>query len=81
MRPAPPVPALDRILDALEHELLAASDDEVLAAANELGMRPDMKGSAAFIGLFGPVRPRLDDFFDLEALQAIRRSLGQDRDL
>jgi hypothetical protein len=43
--------ALARILAAFEQELLAASDDEILAAAQQLGMNPAMKGSAAFLGL------------------------------
>lgn len=81
MRSSPPVPALNRILDALAHELLEASDEELLAAAHELGMRPDMKGSAAFIGILGPSHPKLEDFFDLDALRAMRRTLGKDHDL
>jgi hypothetical protein len=43
--------ALARILAAFEQELLAASDEEILAAANDLGINPAMKGSAAFLGL------------------------------
>jgi hypothetical protein len=81
MSRSPPVPALNRILDALEHELLEASDEELLAAAHELGMRPDMKGSAAFIGILGPVRLQLEEFFDVDTLRAMRRTLGKDRDL
>jgi hypothetical protein len=46
-----PQAALDRLLDALAHELIDVSDDEILAAAKELGMNPMMKGSAAFLGL------------------------------
>jgi hypothetical protein len=81
MKKTPPVPALNRVLDALANELVEASDEEVLAAAHDLGMRPGMKGSAAFIGLFGPARPKFEEFFDLEALHAMRRNLGKDRDL
>jgi len=33
-----------------EQEILAASDAEIVEAAKELGMKPDMKGSAAFRG-------------------------------
>jgi hypothetical protein len=43
--------ALERLIAALERELLEATDDEVLAAANELGMDPTMKGSAALFGV------------------------------
>jgi hypothetical protein len=42
---------LERILEGLEQELIAASDEEIGDAARTLGMNPSMKGSAAFIGL------------------------------
>ena len=51
MKPLHSVLALERILAALERELLAATDDEILSAAKELGMNPAMKGSAAFFGI------------------------------
>jgi hypothetical protein len=54
-----PRAALDRLLDALAHELIDVSDDEILEAAKELGMNPLMKGSAAFLGL------RITPFADL----------------
>ena len=54
-----------RILLALEQELLDASDEEILAAAADLGMNPKMKGSAAFAGLRYSARPQLSDFFEL----------------
>jgi hypothetical protein len=41
----------ERLLAALERELIEATDEEVLAAARELGMNPAMKGSAAFFGI------------------------------
>lgn len=60
-----PETALERILDALEHELVAASDADILEAANDLGMKPQMKGSAALIGLrYSSAMPRAEDFFD-----------------
>jgi DNA-binding PucR family transcriptional regulator len=43
--------ALERLLLALEGELIDATDDEVLAAAKELGMDPTMKGSSALFGV------------------------------
>jgi hypothetical protein len=46
-----PVLALERILVALERELLEATDEEILDAAKDLGMNPAMRGSAAFFGL------------------------------
>jgi hypothetical protein len=51
MRRARPEIRLERILTALGAELAAATDEEVLAAAAELGMKPLMKGTAAFFGL------------------------------
>jgi hypothetical protein len=51
---------LDRILTALGIEVAEATDEEVLAAAAELGMKPMMKGTAAFFGLkqlFMPYEP------------------------
>lgn len=58
---------LTRVLDAFAQELVHASDEEIVAAASELGM--DLKEwSAAFAGLTYPARPQLADFFDLEAL-------------
>jgi hypothetical protein len=43
--------ALERLLTALERELLEASDEEILAAAKELGIDPTMKGSSALFGV------------------------------
>jgi len=42
---------LERVLLAFEHEVIDASDEEILAAARELGMNPAMKGSSAFFGV------------------------------
>jgi hypothetical protein len=39
------------LLAALEQELIAATDEEILEAAADLGMNPAMKGSAAFFGV------------------------------
>jgi hypothetical protein len=59
---------LSRLLEALEQELIEASDEEIMAAAADLGMNPRMKGSAAFLGLKYPANPRLSDFFyDMDA--------------
>lgn len=41
----------ERLLAALERELVEATDEEILEAAGELGMNPAMKGSAAFFGI------------------------------
>lgn len=41
----------ERLLTALERELIEATDEEILEAARHLRMNPEMRGSAAFIGL------------------------------
>jgi hypothetical protein len=66
------VVALNRILQALEQELIEATDEEVIAAAKDLGMDPTMKGSGVFAGLKYPARPQLSDFFDLDAVQPLQ---------
>jgi hypothetical protein len=58
--------ALERLLNALENELIEASDEEIMQAAKDLGMNPFMKGSAAFAWVTFPVKPRRADFFDLD---------------
>lgn len=42
---------LEQVLLAFEHEVIDASDEEILAAARELGMNPAMNGSSAFFGI------------------------------
>jgi len=64
--------ALARVLDSLEQELIAASDEDILEAARDLGMNLTMKGSAAFAGLNYPATARFNDFFDPEMLKQIR---------
>lgn len=49
---------LDGLLDALEQELTEATDEEVLAAASDLGMNPAMKGSSAFFGVTVDLRAK-----------------------
>jgi hypothetical protein len=41
----------ERLIAALERELIEATDEEILEAARDLRMDPLMKGSAAFIDL------------------------------
>jgi hypothetical protein len=57
---------LQRVLAALESELLQASDAEVRQAAAELGIDPDMQGSIAWLGIFFPRKRRLDEVFDMD---------------
>lgn len=56
--------ALSRVLAALERELIEASDEEIRAAAQELGMDLNSRECAAFAGLKFPSRPQYTDFFD-----------------
>jgi hypothetical protein len=42
---------LERLIHGLEQELLEAADEEFMAGARDLGMNPQMKGSAAFMGV------------------------------
>ncbi len=42
---------LERLIHGLEQELLEAADEEFMAAAHDLGMNPESKGSAAFLGV------------------------------
>ncbi|HEX5207623.1 MAG TPA: hypothetical protein VFW10_07475 [Steroidobacteraceae bacterium] len=52
----------ERLLIALERDLIEASDEEILEAARDLRMNPEMRGSAAFIGLLhAPRWPREPD--------------------
>jgi hypothetical protein len=59
---------LERLIHGLEQELLAAPDEEFLAGARDLGMNPEMKGSAAFLGVKN-LSPQL-----LSALRAAYRA-------
>jgi hypothetical protein len=62
---------LQRVLAALERELLQASDAEVRQAASDLGIDPDMKGSIAWLGIFFPAKwRRLDDVFGMKGLRS-----------
>jgi hypothetical protein len=72
---------LERLIDALALELVEASDEEVLQACADLGMKPEMRGSAAFIGLKGVSVSnwRLEDFFDLKVLQRMQLALAARR--
>ena len=77
LTPVFPEVTLDRILDALERELVEATDAELLEAAEDLGMNPAMKGSAAFLGLKYPYRPQLEDFFANLTPESARLAIEQ----
>jgi hypothetical protein len=70
-----PETALERVLESLETELIEASDEEILAAARELGQNPMMKGSIAFAGVMFTSRTVFAEFFDPETLQRLRQRL------
>ena len=65
----PPEVALNRVLAGLEKELVEASDDEIVQAAEDLGMNVKMKGSAAFIGVKYTVPKNAAEIFDLADLR------------
>jgi hypothetical protein len=62
---------LTRILDAFAQELIEASDEEILEAAKDLGMDPNMKGSAAFLGVIHTAPRQLSEIFDLDELKTL----------
>jgi hypothetical protein len=65
---------IERLIHGLEQELLEAADEEFLAGAHDLGMNPNAKGSAAFMGVKN-LSPQL-----LAALQrAVEERLRQGR--
>ncbi len=76
MNAASPEVELTRILEAMEQELIDASDEEIMEAAADLGMDPKMKGSAAFAGIKFPVKPQLSDFFEFEVCKNARVATG-----
>jgi hypothetical protein len=58
MKDPRPDRTLERLLLIIERELLAASPEEVAGAARELGIKPQIKGSMAFVGVTQLVLPR-----------------------
>jgi hypothetical protein len=79
--------ALTRLLDALEMILIESTEEEIMQAATDLGMNPQMKGSAAFAGIKYRTPPRLSDFYDVEfganwptSLQILQRPNLKDSD-
>lgn len=62
---------LSTLLDALVHELIDASDEEIQETAKDLKMSLAVKESAAFAGLLYPSRLKVEDFFDFESLRCL----------
>ena len=71
MTSTPPEVALNRVLGGLEKELVEATDEEIVRAAEDLGMNVKMKGSAAFIGVKYTFPKRASEIFDLEELRRV----------
>lgn len=69
LTPRSPDVALNRVLAGLEKELVEATDEEIEQAAQDLGINPKMKGSAAFIGVKYTYPKRLEEIFDLAELR------------
>jgi hypothetical protein len=74
VKAASPDVALARILEALGQELIEASDEEITGAAKDLGMDPQMKGSAAFAGLKYPTKLQLSDFFEFDVCRELQHA-------
>jgi hypothetical protein len=70
---------LTRVLDAFAQELIDTSDEEILEAAQDLGMDLGMKGSAAFLGVIHPTPRQLSDFFDVEEVKRLLAMSGGGR--
>jgi hypothetical protein len=51
MKTTRPEVGFERVMTALERDLLDATDEQIVSAAKELGMNPTMKGSAALFGV------------------------------
>lgn len=70
----------ERLLVALERELIEATDEEILEAARDLGMNPAIKGSAAFFGVTLDVRALIRQSVagDSPARPSARRGLKDD---
>jgi hypothetical protein len=67
---------LERILAALEQELIRADDDELLDVVAELGLKPSMKGSVALFGVTHrlPPWPRRTGETPAEALRTQKKA-------
>ena len=74
MMSAPLEAALDRLLDGLARELADATDEEIVQAGEDLGMNVKMKGTAAFLGVLGPMPKRLSDIFDVTDPARMRKA-------
>jgi hypothetical protein len=87
MKNVPPYVRLERVLDGFSEDLVGATDEEILAAAESLEMKALMKGSAAFFGLKSLYTPYRAGLFGdaeesedrvIEALLAWRRARKED---
>ncbi len=56
MKSTRPEVGLERLLAAIERDILDTSDEEIASVASELGIKPDMKGSIALFGVTRAVR-------------------------
>jgi hypothetical protein len=54
MKKATPDVRLERLLERLSTDLVEATDSELLEACADLGIKPELKGSIAFLGLKQP---------------------------
>jgi hypothetical protein len=66
----------ERLLAALEQELITATDEEVVQAASDLGMNPAMKGSAAFFGVTVDLRAKSQPGYLSQSADVLRTPNG-----
>ncbi|MGA2563096.1 MAG: hypothetical protein ABSF96_05990 [Steroidobacteraceae bacterium] len=81
MKSTPPELALERILIALERDVIDATEEELMTAARELGMNPSMKGSAAFFGVTEAIRAKVHSLLAAltpQEAKALRAQFGID---
>jgi hypothetical protein len=51
MKTTRPELGFERLLAALERDLIDTTNEEILVVANEIGLKPGMKGSIALLGV------------------------------
>ena len=74
MKTTRPELGFERLLAALERDLLDATDEEILLVAHELGMKPGMKGSIALMGVtFGA---RFNEQF-INSVRQVKKAAGR----
>ncbi|MFL6605587.1 MAG: hypothetical protein ACJ8R9_30205 [Steroidobacteraceae bacterium] len=79
MKTTRPELGFERLLVALERDLLDATNEEILTVVNELGMKPDMKGSIALLGVTFAVQLKDQDNNSGRQTKKATRAVGATR--